>query len=167
MNQGFTLVELVVVTAIIVLITALTLPNYQLGDQQLALQRTAHKLAQDLRRTQEMAVSSREFADEVPGAYGLFLDKDLPTQYLIFADLDGDRAYSGADGLVEQISLEKEIQIQDISPIAPNNSLTVVFVPPDPLTVFVPDATSASIILASPSQQKTVQVNQVGLIAVE
>ena len=44
-NKAFTLIELLVVVSIIVLITALTLPNYRLGDNQLAIQRSSHKVS--------------------------------------------------------------------------------------------------------------------------
>ncbi|MDO8669067.1 MAG: type II secretion system protein, partial [Candidatus Buchananbacteria bacterium] len=60
MKKGFTLIELLVVVAVITALTAVVLPSFRSGDNQLALQRSASKLAQDLRRVQGMAVSAQE-----------------------------------------------------------------------------------------------------------
>lgn len=144
-SQGFTLIELVVVTSIIVLLTALTLPDYRIGSQQLALQRSVHKLAQDLRKAQEMAVSVKEFDGQTPTGYGIYLDRDEPGKYILFADLDGDQKYSGVSEKVEEINLEKNIEIGELNPIASDSSLNISFLPPDPVTIFNPDAAQASI----------------------
>lgn len=166
-SKAFTLIELIVVTAIIVLLTTLILSNYRAGDRQFALQRSAHKLAQDLRRVQEMAVSVQEFEGTMPGGYGLYLNKNQPAQYLIFADLNGDQRYSElVDGLVEEISLEKRINISGLSPLAHDSSLTITFVPPDPTTVFYPEAAVSLITIGTEELQKTIQVNRAGLITI-
>lgn len=60
-NKGFTLVELLVVISVIGLILTVTIANYPAIRQQLALSRAAHKLAQDIRMAQEMAMSYVEF----------------------------------------------------------------------------------------------------------
>ena len=137
MSKAFTLIELLVVVSIIVLMTALTLPNYRSGDNQLAIQRSAHKVSQDLRRAQEFGISVKEFNGSVPGGYGIYFDLDEPDRYIMFADLNGDQTYSGSN------------------------------VPPDPTIQFLPDATVATINIKVASLQKAVQVNKAGLIAVE
>jgi len=164
---GFTLIELVVVTSIIVLITALILPNYRAGDQQLSLQRAVHKLTQDLRRAQEMALSSQEFDNQTPAGYGIYFDKNQPTKYILFADIDGDGQYFNPDPeeMVEEITLEGQAIISDLSPET-LSTLNIVFVPPDPDVSFYPDADSASITIKT-EEEKTVQINKAGLIYIE
>lgn len=168
MSKGFTLIELLVVTGIIVLLTALVLPNYRAGDHQLALQRSAHKLSQDLRRVQEMAVSVKEFEGIAPSGYGAYFNKNQPSKYILFADLNSDERYSASDdGTVEEIDLEKGVNISQLSPLAPDNSLTISFLPPDPTVVFYPDGVFSLITINFSFSQKTIQVNKTGLIAVD
>lgn len=60
-SSGFTLVEMLVVVGIVVLLTAITIPSLKTGEKSLALDREAHKVAQDIRRTLEFTLRAREF----------------------------------------------------------------------------------------------------------
>ncbi len=160
MSKGFTLIELLVVTAIIVLLSALILPNYRTGDQQLALQRSSYKLAQDLRRAQELALSSQKFGEDIPAGYGAYFNVSDPTHYVLFADVDGDDAYDDPTEKVEKVDLEESIELSYLLPASP---LTIIFSPPDPTTKFFPDATTASIVIEAkklrmPLTQYTYQI---------
>lgn len=161
MSKAFTLIELLVVFSIIVLFTALILFNYRSGDNQLAIQRAAHKLAQDLRRTQEFAISVKEFNGSAPIGYGIYFDFNNNDRYIIFADLDDNKTYSGPNEKEEEIVLEGNV-ILDLS-----SSLTVFFTPPDPTVTFDPDAMTATIRIKAADLRKTIQVNKAGLIFVE
>lgn len=160
-GAGFTLIELLVVVSIIVLMTALTLPNYRSGDNQLVLQRSAHKIAQDLRRAQEFAISAKEFNGSMPGGYGIYFDSGQSDRYIMFADFNSDQIYSDSGEKVEEIILEGNI-ILDLT-----SSVTVFFAPPDPTVYFFPDTATAVINIKVEALQKTIQVNKAGLIAVE
>ena len=178
MHKGFTLIELVVVTGIIVLLTALILPNYRAGDQQLSLQRATHKLAQDLRRTQEMAMSAQfsvATGGEVPrGGYGIYFQEPAgPKEYLLFGDADNDHQYGSGDYSVENIEIKEGIIISAIETDKGSESnLFIAFTLVDSEVYFSPveDASWAKIVLANEqnlSETKTVYVNKAGLIAVE
>lgn len=149
MSKAFTLIELLVVVSIIVLITALTLPNYRFGDKQLALQRSAHKVAQSLRMAQEYAISAKDFNGTMPSGYGIYFALNQPTAYVLFADLDGNRAYSGINEKVEEISLESNIIFSDLVSGTSQSSLSIVFIPPDPTIIFNPDSSLSVITLAA------------------
>lgn len=156
-ESGLTLTEILVTTAIIVILSGLVIANSGAGQNQLALSRSANKLAQDIRRVQEMAMSAEE-CDEcggvgvIPPRYGIYLDQNpfYNHQYILFADYPG-----GSDGKfywphdltkdteIETISFEKNIVISDVSkgngtclpgnPSGPKRG-HISFAPPDPTT---------------------------------
>ena len=93
MKKGFTLIELLVITTIIAFMSALVIPNLRFGEGQFAVQNSAHKLAQDLRKVAEMSMSSSEFNGIIPqGGYGIYFEKSA-NFYTLFADCSGDSEY--------------------------------------------------------------------------
>ena len=169
---GFTLVELLVVTAIILLLTALILPNFRVGEREFALQRSANKLSQDIRKAQQMAMSAKEYLGSLPPGYGIYLTQGN-SYYLLYADTNpaaGNEKYDGGDSIVEKIYLEKKVYIKDVSPA----SLSINFKPPDPKIRIsgtgVDETSIATITLAletDPTKTKIIKVNKAGLIYVE
>ena len=167
-KDGFTLIELLAVTAIIAIISAIVLPNYRGSDKQLALQRSASKLAQDLRRTQEMAMSVREVSGVIPYGFGIDFKNSWPDYYIIFADLNNNHHRDAADQDLETINLEPNIKISSLSPAS---NFSIVFAPPDPVT-WINDSSSgvnAEIALSvnGLTDNKIIFVNNAGLIYVQ
>lgn len=183
-RKGFTLLEITVVATIIILLTVIFMASYRGGEAQFALLRSASKLAQDLRRAQEMAMSSQEFKGAFQGGYGIHFDISNPNLYILFADCDGDELYGGESLFVcddcsvapcipdvflekkEEIKLEEGIKIVSLSPPSP---LHITFFPPDP-TVTIFGGNEAIITLSLKDDltiTKTVTVNKVGLIEIE
>ena len=163
MQKAFTLIELLVVTGIIILLSALVLPNYRTGESQLALQRSANKLAQDIRRAQEMAMSAKEFEGVVPpGGYGINFQTNL-TSYILFADLNNNKVFDSGEA-IETLSLERGVKISNLSPASP---LTISFTPPDPTVNINPSNSLAIITLSNNGQTKIIKVNKAGLNYVE
>lgn len=181
---GFTLIELLVVTSVIVILSGIILVNYRTGQRQFALQRSAYKLAQDIRRAQEMAMSARECSPPpsscpsgsgVPaGGYGFYIKKTEVNSYKIYADSGdspGAEKYTSGEE-IETIYLEKGVYIKDFNPLAANFSIN--FKPPDP-TIKIKkadengsDEVKITIALeADSSKTKTITVNTAGLIEVE
>jgi len=179
-NKGFMLVELVVVTGIIVLLLSLALPNYRYSNQRLALDRSAHKLAQDFRRTQEMAMSGQTFTDKnggnfPAGGYGIRLQgAAAPESYILFGDVDGNHEYEPAtDFETETVLMEKGVVINDIQTSEGGTiNLFVTFLPPNPIIFFEPTSLATWIRIDlihenDPTQIKSVLVNKVGLVSIE
>jgi len=139
------------------------LPNYRTGESQLALQRSANKLAQDIRRAQEMAMSAKEFEGVVPpGGYGINFQTNL-TSYILFADLNNNKVFDSGEA-IETLSLERGVKISNLSPASP---LTISFTPPDPTVNINPSNSLAIITLSNNGQTKIIKVNKAGLIYVE
>jgi len=188
MNQkSFTLVELLVVVAIIILLSLIILPNYRASVSQFALERSAHKMAQDIRRAAEMAMSAKEITGPtgekvIPtGGYGIYL-KILSVfpyyEIIIFADCNNNQQFTSGnvcgtppnkfpEGLKdEDIKLESGVKISNLSPNLP---LNITFKPPSPeISIQGGDTAEITLVLESdPTKKRTIKVNKAGLIDVE
>jgi len=195
-SKGFTLLELIAVAAIMGLLAVIIMPNYRGGEKQSALLRSAHRLAQDLRRVEEMAISCRttpiEFGEEVfpKGGYGIYFEIDpaAPQGYhiIVFADCDSEGDYDdwgsfdcedatpgpghSRDETIEKLSLEEGIKVEKIQvDFSSVNFLPITFIPPDP-TVIISDGNEAEITLSlkdNPTITRTITINKTGLIDVD
>lgn len=176
---GFTLIELLVVIGIIILLSVIILPNYRTAAAQFALERSAHKLAQDIRRAAEMAMSAKELPSGggMPaGGYGVYFDIGWHNKgYRLYADTKppaGNEFFTSADTIIETIELEKGVIIQGIN--TPPNKVGINFKPPAPTVKIKYSAADevgeVIIVLALESDStktKTIKVNKAGLIDVE
>ncbi len=186
-SMGFTLAELLIVITIILLLFPMVISNYNAGEKQFSLYRSAHNLAQDLRDTQEMAMTGQltplSFDQSFPkGGYGLYFE-DYKNSYILFADCDGDGEYD-QEGIattcsnatstpgdsfpekLQDLSLESGVLISNITPQSP---LVITFLPPTPLITINPQPfdNQAVISLTFSENTKTVSINTVGLIDVD
>ena len=168
-NRGFTLLELTVVIAIIILLSGLVLTNYRVGEREYALLRSAQKLAQDLRTIEKMATASETLpakcGGEFPaGGYGIYF-VTASSSYILFADCDGNGEYDLGPEKIEEISLESKIKIFALS--SDPSPLNITFFPPDPTIIIKPSANPATITLKNDGKTKTVKINTAGLIEID
>jgi len=191
MKKGFTLLEITVVVSIIIFLSTIFIANYRGGEKQFALSRSTNKLAQDLRKVEEMALSSQRTPDAFEpdtfpkGGYGVYFRKGA-TSYILFADCDGNGIYSepgsaptcaAAGGLagsflkgekLEEFYFEEGVYIKDITPISGDNSFSITFFPPDPKVTINPQANSASVYLTFDGvTEKIIKINIAGLIDID
>ncbi len=101
-QKGFTLIEMIVAVSIFVVLTTTLLLNYNNFNKRLSLDTLAHQIAQWARDAQVSAMSVRRAATDAgafPG-YGLYFSRSTPTEFVFFADLDGDKRYTPPPPLV-------------------------------------------------------------------
>jgi len=166
--KAFSVPEILVTIGVILILSGIILPRYSFFRHKFSLLRSAHKLAQDLRRAQEMATSTRELGGSIPPGYGIYLEED-DQSYVLYADtypLGGNEGYDKErDQIVETIELGSKIYIKDLSQV----SLSLNFKGPDPITTISSGTNSAIIVLGleGGSEEEEVSINKVGLIYVE
>jgi len=188
-SKGFTLIELLVVISIIALLSIIFIVNYRAGGRQLAVERSAHQLAHDIRRAQAMAMATEEFEGDMPGGYGIYIKSpsDKPAFYELIVDKNNDKVYfSGDDTVITDIYFEDGVFLSNIGdsncfgfPTGQGNWRShIIFSPPDPivsLSVGNPPSATYScneIVLTlqvgdSSGPTKSVRVNSAGLVEVE
>jgi Tfp pilus assembly protein FimT len=160
---------------IIAVLTLIAVPNYNTGGSQLALQRSANKLAQDIRQAEELAISAKEHpAGTVPEGYGIYLVKNAKN-YILYADGTGsnDEEYDVGEGVGQPINFENGVYIKDIS--SANGIASINFRAPDPIinldiTPTSPKSPFVTITIAlesDPAKTKVIFANIAGLIYVQ
>ncbi|MBI2446407.1 MAG: prepilin-type N-terminal cleavage/methylation domain-containing protein [Parcubacteria group bacterium] len=169
--KGFTLIEILVVLAIIVIITSVVIFNIGSERQNSALLRSVQKLSLDLRRAQSFALSSKVFKTiGIPCGWGVHFNGMGSDNYVIFADLalnpncsdrDFIRAADGSEDF-ETIYLESGITVNSLS----SGLSDIVFTPPEPTVTFTPAQTSSSITLINiNSVTRAININKTGFIS--
>ena len=172
-TTGFTLIESLIVVTIIATLLVVVSINYRIGEKNLALNQSIAILNQDLRRTEEMAMSVKEFHGVIPiGGYGINL-KTGDDFYTIFADCNEDYEYTlvgtpcnGSPEKLEQIMLGKKIIVANLFSGLSLSVMNIVFTPPNPLIV-ISGGNEAVITLSLQDDVnvfKTIKINKAGLI---
>lgn len=194
-QKGFTLVEIIVVISIIALFSAILVSDFPKIQRQFALSSATYKLAQDLRRVQDLGLSGVQVADRqgdliaVKG-YGIYINlAQSAKKYILYADVNGDQKYSGdtsfslcsqlnnpaSDCTIEVVDISKEnsnLYIKQINNIT-GNFTSINFSPPNPtitLNNLASGQSQVGIVLSLKSDvlsTRAVWVNTSGLINVK
>jgi type II secretory pathway pseudopilin PulG len=188
-EQGTTLIELLVVIFIIVLLSMILVSNFPEIQRQLALSRVTYKLAQDLRRAEDLALSGVKTSDsagnliEEAKGYGVYVEPGLqPTQYIIYADKDGSLDYGGlqSDSIIEVVDISENNPSLFIAGTyidngnITDNDVSINFNPPNPTTTITSGgdicancSVGITLGLKTGPATRTVLVNTSGAISVK
>jgi len=170
---GFTLTEMMIVLFIVITISTVSIISFRGGSIQGALHRSAARVVLDLRRAQNLALTSLAYQGGPVFGFGVYFTTSTPGEYIIFADVNGDsiRDPSGAEDF-ENVKLESGVQI---SSLTPNSPLSIIYRSPEP-TVYIcttspclaTQSTIGTVELTAPSNPslgvETITVNDFGLV---
>jgi len=154
-SKGFTLVELVVLMAVIVIISGIVFLNLRENEGNLALQRAADVVTQNISQAKINSLGNKSHGGTISaGGFGIYLEQNR-ADIVIFADCDEDGDFDtagAADDCDEatiatpyfpeefsRVLLSGQIVVSTLIPCSGSPcALTMTFVPPDPTTVFNP-----------------------------
>lgn len=174
-QKAFTMIELLITMGVIALFTSLFFVDYGAGSNSLALERVVKKTAQDLRKTQEMAMSAT-IGETNTNGYGIYFDKTSGNEkkYIIYSNTNSNMYYeSGTDTIKETVNMETGVKICSISisdgTSTSLNNVSISFQPPDPINYINSyySGYEASIVFCTDDEDaitKIVKINNVGRI---
>ncbi|MBI2003634.1 MAG: type II secretion system protein [Parcubacteria group bacterium] len=134
MNKGFTLIEVLVATFIIGVLSTVILLNFRTGQDQASLTRSAAAFETEIRKAQNLAVASSELGGSIPCGYGLhYIDNRTYSLYAGIADAANCQASNhnfqpGTD------SVYQNLKIIEQRAVFKNSFSDIFFEPPDPAT---------------------------------
>ena len=145
-SRGFSIIELIVSTSIMVLITTVVLVNHSAFGGNILVGALAYDVGLSIRQAQVFGLSVREFGTGTgvfDVGYGVHFDIDNATSYQIFADVDKNNTFNVGDGTEEIFSIGQGFSIARICATtvasielcsdADNVSiLDITFIRPDP-----------------------------------
>jgi len=183
-HSGFTLIELIVVIAIMMVISASILSRYGQFNGVVLLRNLAYDIAITIRQAQVYSISGKQGGTASGAQYGVYVAAATPNQYLIFADDNGNRAYNTGEA-VEIFTVRNGYSIYDFCGDKASGtpdcklsgivitSLTLMFKRPDPDAIITTSAsnsgyTQARIIARSASgNTRAVTITLTGQISVQ
>jgi prepilin-type N-terminal cleavage/methylation domain-containing protein len=180
-NKGFTIIELVVTTSILVIITVSILASYPKFRETVSLKKTVQEAALAVRKAQSYGLGVREFGGGTniyPG-YGAHFDTASQDSFLVFADVNGNNKYDGPSEDVETFKIQTAEKISDICAnvkISPPGTCgldraDIIFYRPKPLVVIMAnDSVFSDVeikISSASGQVKTIVVLSSGQISTE
>ena len=116
--RGFTLIELVVVVAIMGVVSSIILANNSKFGGVITLRNLAYDIALSLREAQTYGISTRRFDTQggtvtFSSGYGIHFAGAPSTEYILFADANGDGHYTNGEQ-VQSFTISKGFQVSDL-----------------------------------------------------
>jgi len=180
-NRGFTIVELIITTSILIIVTTLIFANYPKFRENVSLKKTAQEIALSVRRAQTYGLSVREFKQGTgifPG-YGVHFDITFPDSFVLFADVNGNNVYDGASEDVESLKIQTNERLSGLcanekTPPSAGcgfSKIDIIFFRPKPFVTIKADGSGffdGEIKIISPRGQiKTIVILSSGQISVD
>ena len=170
MRKSFTLVELLITSAIIMIMLGITIAYSQKGECINKVNRSVERIAFDIRRIANLSMQTRQIGDKKVCGWGIVFDESKTNQYIIFSDfcegetIRGDKRFSD-DEIFEVVKLSWGVVMKDV------DVNMLMYLPPEPrLEIYseydnLADNGSISLTTTSGNFVKTLTINQAGRIS--
>lgn len=171
-SAGFTLIEVLVIIAIIGFMSGAMFTGQKTGEDNRKLNIDSQKLVQNLRKAQSYAMSAKksDCAGNTIIPYGISFNSSSASNYLLVADCNNNKIYDSATDVLISTIILSDSAINSISPSS-GGFLEIFFAPPIPQTYIntsVADAVNGVITLCGKRQTalcKSIIINMRGTIS--
>lgn len=102
LSRGFTLIELVVVVAIIVIVTGVILANLPAFRSKISLDLIAEEVAITIRQAQVYGIGTREFGERNFPSHGIYFNEATPERFVLFADVCNESGAAQPDDTFQE-----------------------------------------------------------------
>lgn len=135
---GFSLIEVLITSAIIGIVTAIVVIKYGAFNSSVLLRNQAHELALSIREAQVFSVSVRRDDSGFREPYGIYIGPVPTQQYTLFVDLNDNGEFDASNNEeVETFTMDSRFLVHDIclgTDSAPNcglSDISITFNRPD------------------------------------
>lgn len=136
-NRGFTLIEMLVVTGVVILLSGILILYSRTGDQVSLILRSRTQVIADINRAKNLAITAQSWRDQNTCGYGVYFDPSN-NRYIIFTEVAIDCAHASH---LRQEGGEYDVEVIPVPSqfiLAASNVSQVFFMPPDPTIFFKP-----------------------------
>jgi len=184
-NEGFSLIELLVSIAILVIVSGLVFFNQSGFNNSVLVENLAYEISLTIRQAQSYGLQSKEFekgSNLFTIGYGVYFNIDDNDKIILYADVDMNHLYDGGGGVDREVDVLRltsgnvieKLCVGDVCAGGEVNVLNVSFIRPNPESYINYNSIAGSgsdvgeIYIKSPKdERKKVIVNKIGQIAVE
>jgi len=177
-NKGFSLIELLVSIAILVIVSGIVFFNQSGFNNNVLLENLAYEISLTIRQAQSYGLQSKETKigaiSTFEAGYGVYFDLANPDKLVLYLDENEDHIYDLGETEVDSLKITGGSEITKLCAGVDCNvtKLSISFIRPDP-TAYISnnnaflESTGKITITSKKNEEKVISINRLGQISID